>query len=164
MIVAFIGSDDFKRTVPITVKMMNVITKLVTDEGADVFLFTNEGVFDEYCWQIVNKLKTRHRNIMRVFVETGFEDNIEEPPVLELFYDKIISLKSLCQDKMLAPYARNRFMIGMSDVLVTYLDVLNLKTPRIASITEEAIKFAKRYKKRIINLVENSYSTPTILL
>ena len=156
MIVAFIGSDDFKHSVPIDVKMRDVMKKLVADDGADTFFFTNEGVFDEYCWQIVNKLKTRHRNIMRVFVETGFEDNIEEPPVLELFYDKIISLQSLCEDKKLAPYARNRFMVGMCDVLVTYFDTLNLKTPRI-SITEEAIKFAKRYKKRIINLVESRF-------
>lgn len=157
MLVAFIGEAEFQHSVPITVKMNNVLEKLVEDEGADVFWFTDEGSFDDCCWYFVNQLKRRHPNIMRVLVETGYEDNQEELPVLELSYDKIISVKFLCEDKILAPYVRNRFMIGMCDVLVTYFDTRNLKTPRIESITEEAIKYAKRFKKRIINLCENKF-------
>ena len=156
MIVAFIGAENFQHSVPIDVKMRDVMKKLVVDDGADVFWFAGDGAFDNYCWSFVNQLKMRHPNIKRVLFQTGYEDNHEELPTLGLFYDKIISLQSFCQDKTLSPYARKRFMIGMCDVLVTYFDTLNLKTPRI-SITEEAIKFAKRYKKRIINLVVSRF-------
>lgn len=157
MTVAFIGSDDFERTVSATAKMWDVLTKLVTDEGADVFLFTNEGAFDEYCWQMVTELKRCHPNIKLIHAKTGYEDNPTDLPLLEVFYDKIISLHSLCENRYLAPYDRNRFMVFVSDVLVTYFNMRNLTTPRIESITEEAIKFAKRYKKRVINLCEVKY-------
>ena len=154
MIVAFIGQDEFEQTVPMREKISSVLEKLIVDDGADVFWFTAEGKFDDYCWHFVDRLKTRHPNIKRALIETGYEDNQEELPVLKLFYDKIISVNYLCQNKILAPYVRNRFMVGMCDVLVTYYDALKFKTPQIESSTQEAIKFAKRYKRRIINLFE----------
>lgn len=158
MTVAFIGSNDFKRAVPTTVKMWNELTKLVTDEGADVFLFTNEGLFDNSCWQVVTQLQTQHPNIKRIYAQTGYEDNRGELQELEKCYEEIILLNSLCENKVLAPFARNRFMVLMSDVLVTYFDDTNLRMPRIASSTEEAIQFANRYKKRIINLCKLKYT------
>lgn len=154
MIVSFLESNDFKRTPLSAIELMEVLNKLVANDGADIFLFTNEGLFDNSCWQIVSQLKMLHPNIKRVYVQTGYEDNRDGLQEIENCYDKIFSLEAMCSDKMLAPYVRNRFMVALSDILVTYFDTDKLQTPRIESSTETAIKFAKRYKKQIINLFD----------
>ena len=159
MTVAFVGSDDFERTPVSAIQLLDVLRKLVVDDGADVFFFTNEGTFDFTCWQIVSQLKTDHPNIKRIYAQTGYENNRDGLQDLELCYDKIVEFNAICEDKTLAPYVRNRIMVGLCDVLVTYFNTSNLRTPRIESVTESTIKFAKRYKKRIINMYADKYNT-----
>ena len=152
MIVSFIELNHFKPTAQMFVKIANFLEKLVVEDGADIFLFTNEGAFDQFSLYFLNQLKKQHPNIKCIFCETGYEDDREELSVLELFYNKIVVLHSLCDNNLVAPYVRSRYMILMSDVLVTYFNTDNLQTPRLESVAEEAVKFAKRYKKRVINL------------
>ena len=94
----------------------------------------------------------RYPNIKRVYAQTGYEDNRDGLQEIEKCYDKIFLLKSICENSILAPYVRSRIMIGLCDVLVTYFDNSNLQTPRVESVAETAIKYAKRYKGQIINL------------
>ena len=152
MIVALIGSNDFKQTSLSAIKLWNVLSKLVANDGVDIFMFTNEGLFDFSCWQIVSQLKMQHPNIKRVYVQTGYESNRGGLQEIEKCYEKIFLLNAVCEDRVLAPYVRNRIMIGLCDVLVTYFDASNLQTPRIESTTELAIKCAHEQKKRVINL------------
>ena len=154
MVIAFIGSEEYKRTALSAIKLWDVLGKLVADDGEYIFLFTNEGLFDFSCWQIVSQLKMQHHNIKRIYVQTGYEDNRDGLQEIEKCYDKIFLLKSICENRIIAPCVRSRLMIGLCDVLVTYFDNSNLQTPRVESVTESAIKFAKRYKRRIINLFE----------
>lgn len=155
MIVACIGAQDFERTPASAIELWDVLTNLVANEGADLFFFTNEGLFDFSCWQIVSQLKMRYPNIRRIYAQTGYEDNNGNLQEIDKYYDRIFYLGSICENSLLAPYVRNRVMVGMCDVVVTNVDLKKLPTPRIESSTEAAIKFAKRYKKRVINLIKN---------
>ena len=153
MVVAFVGSDSFEQTPVVMIRLYNAIKKLIVEEGSCLFFFTNVGTFDFACWQVVSLLKTEYPNIKRIYAQTGYESNRDGLQDLELCYDKILDFHSVCETELFAPYVRNRFMIGLCDVLVTYFDAKELqRRPRIESLTESTIKYAKRFKRRIIDL------------
>ena len=149
MVVAFIGANKIQRTGDLAIRFWKEITKLIVDDGADIFLFTNDGAFDDCCWLIVSQLQTLHPNVRRIYVSGDSDEKLKE---IEKGYDKALVLDELCNDGILAQSVRNRIMIDLSNVLVTYCDTGYKPTPRIKSEEETALEYARHKKKRIINL------------
>lgn len=152
MIVAFIGSVDFKMTKWTMRRLEKKITKLVEEEGARNFLFTTEGAFDFACWANVLKLKTRYPDICRIYVATKYD--YDEFPItpIEILYEQTLFDDAVCNAGEKAPRLRNEVMIEKCDVLVTYCNTRKSKKSSTKSETEIAIEYAQQKKKRVINL------------
>ena len=149
MVVAFIGAKKIPRTAELAIRFWEVLSKLVSEDVADIFLFTNEGAFDDACWLIVSQLQMRHDNIRRIYVCGDSDDKLKE---IVKGYEKAFVVDELFTNGILAESVRNRLMVDLCDVLVTYCDTSYKSTPRIEEEEETAVAYAKKKKKRIINL------------
>ena len=154
MKVAFIGPDNFERTKEIMARLRDVIVKLVVSEGADIFLFTNEGFFDNACWQIVTKLQELYPNIRRIYARTEYEDEDEFLQGIMICYEDTFIPNAVSKAGISANFIRNKIMVDACDVLITYCDVDNVQMPRIKGDSEITVEYAHKKKKRVINLFE----------
>ena len=151
MTVAFIGSDNFKWTASTTWQFKNKITKLVERDGARTFLFTSNGNFDLLCWVIVTKLRRNYPDIQRIYARINSEE--DDPfDTVNLFYEHTFLLDEVCNAGKLAKSVRNKSMVKMCDVLVTYFVTKNVRAQKINGYTEEAVEYAHEIQKSVINL------------
>ena len=154
MVVAFIGSNIYKQTAKLVIRLWEEITKLVVDDNADVFLFTNEGDFDYYCWAIVSQLQMHHPKIRRVHLVGERKAKKHRMEGIRKSFEKSY-LHDLSHDAgILAEFVRNDIMVAMCDVLVTYCDTTDKLTPKIMNKAEKAVTNAQDMCKRVINLFE----------
>lgn len=71
MTVAFLGINDFWQSPQLVIRMWNVLHVLIND-GADVFLFSNDNYFDRTCYEMISQLKMHHSNIELHYHHGGF--------------------------------------------------------------------------------------------
>ena len=136
----------------IKVKLVDVIKRLIKD-GVDTFYFGGLGQFDELCHSVVSELKEQYCNVKRVFClyderhvreskrpkwlkDDDFEEFVFLPLKFAWWYKKI--------------YYRNCAMIDDSDVALFYVK------KRENSGAYKTLKYAKKSKKTIINLFNNT--------
>lgn len=120
------GPSDHEKSPFLTMRTWEVLTKLVTEGGANVFLFNNGGQFDRDCWEIVSQLKMHHPNIELHYYHSGCD------------YD--------------VGYVDYQ-MIDKCDVLVTYYYLLQLEEkPNDPAVL--AVKYAQEKNKNVINLYD----------
>ena len=151
MTVAFIGESNFKWTAATTRKFNRKITKMVEKTGARTFLFTHQGNFDFLCWIIVTKLRSRFRDITRVYVRINDEE-ADPYNSTALMFDKTFLLTEARDAGIRAEFVRNDMMVDTCDLLVTYFQTKKLKTPRIKGDEETAAEKAQKMKKQVLNL------------
>ena len=150
MVVAIIGTDDYERSAFIVVRMWEVLTKLVSKEGARVFLFNNSGQFDQSCFEIVSQLKTRSPEIERHYYHGVFDYDVGYVSYMKERYEKVFFPE---KGVPLKRCLRDRQMIDKCDVLVTYYyDLLLEEEPN--SPIALAVAYARQKKKQIINLYD----------
>ena len=154
MTVAFIGPKKFERTVELIVRMWEVIAELVVDDGANVFLFTNESFYDYNCWAMVSQLKMHHPNIRRIHMRKDKQKNKYRLEGTRKSFEKRVLLNSVRNAGMFAEFVRNRAMVDKCDVLVVYCDTSCVRMPRIKDETETVMEYALQMNKRVINLFE----------
>ena len=150
MIVAFLGPRRLKITKEVETRLIDTIAKLVVNDGAYVFLFTNEGRFDYACWEIVTSLQVLYPNIRRIYARKEDKDDVKY--LQGICYEDAFLLDAVRDAGILAESVRDDAMIGMCDILVTYFDTENLRMPRIKSDVETAVDCARKYNKRVINI------------
>ena len=138
MIVAFIEPDKFERTAWIAERLRDVITKLVVNDGAFVFLFSNAGQFDDDCYTIVSQLKKHYSYIERHYFHGGCDYDVGYVNYMAEFYDRLhFPPKGIT----LSQHMRTCTMIDMCDVMVTCGAVW-------------AVEYAQKKKKLVINLLK----------
>ena len=150
MIVAIIGSNECDRSAFLAMRTWEVLTKLVTNEGANIFLFNNGGQFDSDCWEVVSQLKMRTSKIERHYYHGGFDYDVGYVSYMKEFYEKVFFPE---KGIPLRSHLRNRKMIDECDVLVTYYYDLQLEEEPKAPVAL-AVEYAREKKKRIINLYD----------
>ena len=138
MIVAFIEPKEYTRTAVIAEKLQDVITKLVVKDGAYIFLFSNAGQFDDDCYEIVSKLKKHYPYIERHYYHGTFDYDKGYVDWMSEFYDTV---NFPPMGFVISPHSRDCLMIDICEVLVT-------------CGATSAIEYARKKKKRIINLLE----------
>ena len=154
MVVAIIGAKRITRTATLAVRMWQALTKLVVEDGADIFMFTDDGAFDDACWLIVSQLQMQYPNIRRIYMREEYRGNTKSIKDIVKGYEKVLEFDASSDDATSAQMMRNSIMVEMCDVLVTYFDTGYKPTPRIEDEEERIAKFAKRKKKRVINLFD----------
>lgn len=173
MVVAIIGHRKVQDKEDVVGRLYDVLTDLIEKEDASTFLFGSKSQFDSLCWTVVTEMQKIYPHIRRVYVRAEYEcvakfyedyllENYEET----YYPDKVSGSNELCY------VIRNACMIERCDVLLTYYDV-NYVPPQKKSKnkmlepiyankkpksgTEMAVRYAKRYKKRVINLYSRQH-------
>ncbi len=147
MIITFVGHKNLILTDGLRAKIQKTILENLIEEDT-VFYCGGYGAFDNVCAGIVSSLKAMHPTIRSYFVtpyvteshqkriqllkDTGYYDDVLYPPLEKTPYRYAI-LK------------RNEFMINAADLVIAYVE----NTWGGAFTT---LEFARRKKKRIINL------------
>ena len=167
MTVAFIGHRNVVQTETLENQLKEVITTLIEDENADTFLFGSKSNFDSICYKVVSALKETYSHIKRVYVRAVYEYiDRDYTDYLLSFYEETFFPDKVNGAGTNSYVVRNRVMVDMCDVLVTYCDENYTPAKKInGSATFNVVKqhnkrsgtvisnvYAHKKKKRIINL------------
>ncbi len=155
MKVTFIGHRKIKQTNKLIEKLTRIITDLIVNESADTFIFGSKSEFDILCHKIVTELMCKYDNVRRVYVRAEYEyiDKAYTKYLLNYYEDTFYPTEVHGAGE--ASYVkRNRVMIDMCEVLVTYFDEKYTPHTGTNSGTKTAVDYARRKKKRIINVFE----------
>ncbi|MBO7149772.1 MAG: DUF1273 family protein [Clostridia bacterium] len=141
------------RTIKLTEKLKNEIEKTIVslvELKVKVFLFGSKSQFDDICLEILNKLKTRYKDIKCIYVRAEYPYiNEKYKNYLLSFYDYTFFPKRIINAGKYSYVERNFFMIDHSTYSIFYFNPNYDKQP---SGTKTAYSYAKRKNKNIINL------------
>lgn len=68
----FIGHRNFTYNKEYECKFENLIENLILNEKVDTFLFGSASEFDNFCYNVVSKLKNKFSNVVRIFVRAEY--------------------------------------------------------------------------------------------
>ena len=119
----FIGHRKIEITDDLKQKLYDYIENLIVNEKVEIFLFGSISMFDDLCYDIVNKLKEKYPDIKRIYVRSSYEE-------IDDFYKKYLleSFEETCYPEnckgsgKLSYIKRNQAMIDRSDFCVFYYD------------------------------------------
>ena len=138
MIVAIIEPDLYNWTTELQERLRDVLCNLVVRQGAFIFLFANVGDFEDYCYEIVTKLKKRFPYVERHYYHGGCDYDKGYVDYMADLYD---NLHFPPMGAQLSQHMRTCTMIDICDILVTCGAVW-------------AEEYALKKKKRIINIFQ----------
>ena len=121
-------------------KLSDTIEELIK-EGADVFYLGGYGDFDILSAREVEKAQSNHKSIVSVLVLPYLEHKYNKELYDEPVYPDIESVP-----KRYAISARNKWMVDVSDVIVSFVD-------HDWGGAAKTLEYAKKRGKRIISLV-----------
>ena len=121
----------------------------VAEEGVEIFYTGAMGEFDALFSSAVRRAKTRYHQIKLVCVKPYFSNNLNTDKVYyaALYDDIIIPPQIIGSHYKAAIKARNRWMADNSSLIISYI-------VRDYGGAAEAVKYAKKKHKQIINLAE----------
>ena len=140
MKVTFCGHSMISNKEELSKKLSDTIEKLIK-EGADVFYLGGYGDFDILSAREVKKAKLKHKSIVTVLVLPYLEHRYNKELYDETVYPDIESVP-----KRYAISARNKWMVDVSDVIVSFVD-------HDWGGAAKTLEYAKKRGKRIISLV-----------
>ena len=122
-------------------------------QGCEYFYFGGFSMFDELCHKIISELKLTYSQIKRIFcLSDPRHKRISKRPkwLKDEDYEEFIYLDLDFDWWYQRIYYRNCAMIDKSDIIIFYVE------ERENSGAYKAFKYAKRKKKELINLFENT--------
>ena len=140
MKVTFCGHSIISNKEELSKKISDTIEELI-EEGADVFYLGGYGDFDILSAREVKKAKIKHKSIVSVLVLPYLEHRYNKELYDETVYPDIESVP-----KRYAISARNKWMVDVSDVIVSFVD-------HDWGGAAKTLEYAKKHGKRIISLV-----------
>lgn len=142
--------DDYRESGK---KIKRVLSRLIEEENAETFLFSVRSYSEYFCLAILTDLKRYYPLIKRVYIRqlcNKLSEMQEESLLYD--YDEVISPEKL-KDKNLYNN-RYRLMVDKCDILVTYYDKDYTQLKGKQQIVKNAVKYALKENKRIINLAD----------
>lgn len=164
----FIGHRKIEITEQLKNNIYKYIESLIKIKHIKLFLFGSCSQFDDLCYMIVTKLKTKYIDIKRIFIRSSHE-NISESYksyLLQNFEETIYPIECKNSGK-LSYITRNKVMIDQSQYCVFYYDKNYLPDKRRLSKkdifsyqpnsgTAFSYKYAIQKKKMIRNFYINN--------
>ncbi len=160
------GHRKFTEKEEVKEKLTEIIENLITEENVNTFLFGSQSEFDDLCREVLCKKKEKHPHIKRIYVRAEYQyiDKDYENYLLESCEETYFP-ESVINAGATSYINRNYEMIDKSDICIVYykedyLPPRRKKGKRFLSDyqpksgTAIAYDYAKRKKKRIINVAE----------
>lgn len=133
----------------IELELYQVIEKLITENGVDIFYTGGMGQFDEQFTNAVRKAKLKYNHISIVLIKPYFSNELNtNKEYYNYRYDDVM----ICEESELVhPKAaikkRNRWMVDECDFVIGYIQ-------RDYGGAYDAIQYARRMKKQVIMVGE----------
>ena len=147
------GHSKIEITENLKERLTLTFENLIAKENVRYFYFGGFGEFDDFCWQVITKLREKYVDIKRIFClfdprhlrlskrpKWINNENYEEITYLDLDFDYYYT----------RIYFRNCEIINRSDFVVFYVN----HTERSGSY--KALQYAIKKKKQIINICDTS--------
>ena len=151
MTVALIVREQIDVTEELNKRLESIITKLIVNEWASEFLFTDIGEFELSCYDVVSKLKKVFPNIVRKYVSGDCDHDQYRKGYITELYDEFFWADS---NERASYELRDRTMVEMCDVLLTYYNLRCEINAKWTSCTATTVAYAWKKKKRILNVFE----------
>lgn len=146
----FFGHRVINETEKLKTELIEVIEKLITDEGVNTFLFGSKSRFNNLCLELVTKLKQKYPHIKRVYVRAEFSviDDDYKTYLLRSYEETYYPEKILNAGRA-AYIERNFEMIDKSRFCIVYFEETELPTHR-KSGTKIALDYAIKREREVI--------------
>ncbi len=146
------GHRTITETEELNTSLYNIIEKMILDENVDTFLFGSKSRFNDFCLDLVTKIKEKYPHIKRIYVRAEYpyiSENYKNY-LLESYEDTYYPEKIIGSGR--AVYIkRNYEMINNSNFCIVYYDEQNAPANR-KSGTEIALDYAIKKGKCVIKL------------
>lgn len=151
--VAFVLHKSVEEFYETAKKLRRLFSRLIEEENAETFLFAGQSFFDYFCCEILTDLKRYYPLINRVYIRQ-LQDKMSDYDKMSLShnFDKVF-IPIIIQNKNLYK-SRYIAMIDKCDILVTYYDKDYKLLKGKAAATKNAVEYALKANKRIINLAD----------
>lgn len=127
-----------------------VIEKLITENGVDIFYTGGMGQFDEQFTNTVRKAKLMHNHISIILIKPYYSNELNTNK--EYYNDRFDDVMMFEESELVHPKAgikkQNRWMIDECDFVIGYIQ-------RDYGDAYDAIQYAKRMKKQVIIVGKN---------
>lgn len=155
MKIAFIGHRKIEEKEVLRQKLKDSVINLIEKEGADTFLCGSRSEFNDLCYEVVTELKENYPRIRRIEVR-ALNEYIPQIylDITLKYYEKTVFPECVSGAGYRSYIKRNEAMIDMCDILITYFDKNYSLMAGKVSGTREAVDYAQRKNKRIINLFD----------
>jgi len=150
MIITFIGHSSLKKSDELYDLIESVILDNIDERDKNMFYCGGYGDFDEICRKVSFGFKKHFKNIEVVFVSPYYtlqQQRKIENLMKNNIYDTVIYPELENVPLKFAINYRNRWMIERADLIIAYVD-------REYGGAYNALRFAEKMKKKIINLAE----------
>ena len=146
--VALFGHREIDDLLKLDLRLVSEVEKMVLNKSYVNFLIGRNGEFDEYAASVIKRVQKRrgkHNNEITLVLPYVVKD-VE---YYEKYYDNVFIPESVqgAHPKS-AIKRRNRWMVDYADVVIVYVE-------RDHGGAYDAMKYAKKTGKTVINLVEN---------
>ena len=148
MIVVFFGHRDFIANDEHREKIISILHDFVGDSAVEFYL-GGYGHFDDFAYRCCTSFAKNHENTSLVFVTPYITEEYQRNYLTEVTnkYHSIIYPDIENVPKRFAITYRNRYMVEKADLIICYVK-------REYGGAFQAIKYAERKGKRIINIAE----------
>ena len=151
-ICCILGQRTIEKTKELSIQLYDIIEKLILNENVDTFLFGSKSGFNDFCLDLVTKIKEKYPHIKRVYVRAEYQ-YISEHYINYLLesYEDTYYPQSIIGSGKAVYIKRNYEMINNSQFCIVYYDEQNVPTNR-KSGTKIALDYAIKKGKHVINL------------
>ena len=156
MRITFFGHRDFRWTEDIEKEVLDLLDSLI--EGEAEFYLGEYGAFDNFAYACVKKYKEKRGNTRLIMVTPYFHASYQENKLKSIRekYDEIIYPPLENVPLKFSILFRNNWMVEQADVVIVYVN-------RDWGGAYTAYRYARRKKKRIINIAETAKNHKNIL-
>ena len=145
MIITFCGHSDFLFSDDVKQQLKNILVSEIIKNPTCRFYLGGYGDFDSLCLRTLRELKKEFQDIELIFITPYIDKNYSKLEFSKYHYDDVIFPPLESVPRKFAILKRNEWMVEEADLVIAYV----MYSWGGAAKT---LEYAKRKKKRIINL------------
>ena len=147
MIITFCGHSDFLFNDDIKEQLKNILKNEIIKNPTCKFYLGEYGDFDVLCLRTLKELKNDFPKIELIFITPYLDKNYSKLEFAKYHYDDVIFPPIESVPRKFAILKRNEWMVEQADLVIAYVKYS-------WGGAAKALEYAKRKKKRIINIAK----------